>query len=156
MTVVFNLSCLWWGSIRGLWILPDGSDWLKGKLSLVLTGRVMLSKSLIQFFVDMELCSLPVIYLGWNMVEIMKIMVTSFKWSQACNWYTQCPQPCSRPPVTHASTGDSWTHPGKSGSVSCWVTAPFSWVLMHTRFYLCPPSVYFPVLCKFLQLCCRG
>jgi hypothetical protein len=69
-------------------------------------------------------------------------------------WYTQCPEPCSRPPLTHASAGDSWTHPGKSGSVSCWITAPFSWVLVNTRFYLCPLGVYFPVLCKFWQLCC--
>ena len=67
--------------------------------------------------------------------------------------YTQCPQPCSRPPLTHASTGDSWTLPGKSGSVSSGVTAAFSWVLVHTRFSLCPPRLYFPVLCKFWQLC---
>ena len=33
--------------------------------------------------------------------------------------YTQCPQPCSRPQLTHTSTGDSWTLTGKSGSVSC-------------------------------------
>ena len=30
--------------------------------------------------------------------------------------YSQCPQPCSRPPLTHASAGDSWTLTGKSGS----------------------------------------
>ena len=45
--------------------------------------------------------------------------------------YTQCPQLCSRPPPTHASTGDSWTLEGKPGSVSCGVTASFSWVLVH-------------------------
>ena len=28
---------------------------------------------------------------------------------------------------------------GKSESVSCGVTAPFSWVLVHTKFCLCPP-----------------
>ena len=66
--------------------------------------------------------------------------------------YTQCPQPCRRPPLTHASAGDSWTLPGKSGSVSCGVTAPFSWVLVHTRFCLCPPRVCFPVLCKFWHI----
>ena len=65
---------------------------------------------------------------------------------------TQCPQPCSRPLLTHTSTRDSWTLMGKSLSVSCGVTAPFSWVLVHTRFGLCPPRVYFPVLCKFWQL----
>ena len=45
--------------------------------------------------------------------------------------YTQCPQPRSRPPLTHASARDSWMLTGKSGSVSCGVTAPFSWVLVH-------------------------
>ena len=83
------------------------------------------------------------------MVEVMKIMVTCFKRSLAG---TQCPQPCIRPLLTHASSGDSWTLMGKSGAVSCGVTAPFSWVLVHTRFGLCPPRVYFPVLCKFWQL----
>ena len=39
-----------------------------------------------------------------------------------------------------------------SGSVSCGVTTPFSWVLVHTRFCLSPPRVYFPVLCKFWHL----
>ena len=51
--------------------------------------------------------------------------------------YTRCSQPCSRPPVIHASARDSWTLPGKSGSVSCKISAPLSWVLVHTRFCLC-------------------
>ena len=51
------------------------------------------------------------------MVEAMKIM--------AISW---CPQPCSRPPPTHAFAGDSWTPTGMSGSVSCGVTSPFSLV----------------------------
>ena len=67
--------------------------------------------------------------------------------------YTLCPQPCSRPPPTHASAGDSWTLTGKSGSVSCGATDPFSWVLVHTRFCLCPSRVCFPVLCKSSRLC---
>ena len=66
--------------------------------------------------------------------------------------HTQCPWPCSRPPLTHSSTGDSWTITGKSGSVSCRITASFSWVLLHPRFCLCPPRVCFPVLYKFWQL----
>ena len=68
------------------------------------------------------------------------------------NRCTQCLQPCSRPLLTHASTGDSWTLTGKSGSVSCGVTAPFSWVLERTRLCLCPPRVCFPVLCRFWWL----
>ena len=67
--------------------------------------------------------------------------------------YTQCPQPCSRSPANHASSGDLWTLTGKSGPVSCGFTAPFSWVLVHSGFCLCPPRVYFPVLCKFWWLC---
>ena len=42
---------------------------------------------------------------------------------------------------------------GKSGSVSCGVTAPFFCILVHTRFCLCPPRVFSPVLCQFWQLC---
>ena len=67
--------------------------------------------------------------------------------------YTQCPQPCSRSPANHASSGNPWTLTGKSGPVSCGFTAPFSWVLVHSGFCLCPPRVYFPVLCKFWWLC---
>ena len=57
---------------------------------------------------------------------------------------TQGAWPCSRPPMTHTSARDSWILTGKSGSVSCGVTAPFPWVLVHTRFCLCPPRVCFP------------
>jgi len=43
--------------------------------------------------------------------------------------YTQCPQPCSRPPPTYISTEDPWTLPGKSGSVSygALLLSPGSW-----------------------------
>ena len=57
------------------------------------------------------------------MVEVMKIMAPSKGPMQAL--LHECPQPCSRPPLTHISTGNSWTLTGKSGSVSCGVTAPF-------------------------------
>ena len=52
-------------------------------------------------------------------------------------------------PNQHFTFGDCWTLTGESGSVSYGVTAPFSWVLLHTRFCLCPPRVCFPVLSKF-------
>ena len=66
--------------------------------------------------------------------------------------YSLCPQPCSRLPPTHTSTGDSWTLTGKSGQslVGSALLSPGSWC---TRFCLCLPRVYFPVLCKFWQLC---
>ena len=41
--------------------------------------------------------------------------------------------------------------PDTHRQVSCVVTVPFSWVLVH-KVLLCPPRVYFPVLCKFWQL----
>ena len=96
----------------------------------------------------MELCPLPVIYLR-----------PSYGGGNEDNSDLLQKAPCStatlsapNPAPTHTSTGDSWTPPNKSGSVSCGVPAPFSWVLVHTRFCLCPPRVYFPVLCKFWQL----
>jgi len=48
------------------------------------------------------------------------------------------------PLSTHTSTRDYWTLIGKSGSVSCVVTASFSLLLVHTRFCLCPPRVCLP------------
>ena len=64
---VFILFSLWWRRIRGcLRKRPDGRDWLRGKLDLVLMGRAMLSKSLIQFSVYGWSCFLPAIYLRPN------------------------------------------------------------------------------------------
>ena len=62
--------------------------------------------------------------------------------------YTQSPQPCNRPLLTHNSAGDFWTPTGKSGPVSCGVTAPFSWVFVHKVLFMCSKSLFFPVLCK--------
>ena len=114
----------------------------------------MLSKSLIQFSVNGRGCVPSLLFdlrpnYGGDTEDngdlLQKVACT--------HCHTQCPQPCSRPPLTHASTGDSWTLMGKSGSVSCGVTAPFSRVLMHTRSCLCSPESVSPVLCKFWQLC---
>ena len=113
----------------------------------------MLNKSLIQFSIDGQGCVLSLLfdlrpnYGGGNEDNgdlLQNVLCTP------C--HTQCPQTCSRPTPIHTSAGDSWTLTGKSGSVSCRVTAPFSWLLVPTRFCLCPPSVCFPVLCKFWQL----
>ena len=116
-------------------------------------GRATLSKSLIQFCVEglgcvpSQLFVLRPHYGGGN--EDNDDLLQKVP-SMHC--YTQCPQPCSRPPLTHASTGDSWTLTGKSGSVSCGVIAPFSWVLVCTRFCLCLQESVSPVLCNFRQL----
>ena len=66
--MVFSLSAFWCRRIRGLWKLPGGRDWLRGKLGLVLMGGAMLSKSLIQFSVD-----------GWGCVKKAR--------NRALGWY---------------------------------------------------------------------
>ena len=62
----------------------------------------------------------------------------------------QCPWPLSRPLSIHTSARDSQTLTGKSGSVFYGVNAPFSWVLVCTRFCFCPSRTSFPpVLWKY-------
>ena len=101
----------------------------------------MLSKSLLQFSVD-----------GWGCVPSLLLdLKPNYGGGNADNGgLLQRPQAQvqhSVPPTLkqaiadHTSAGDSWTLLGMSGSVSCGVTAPFSWVLVHTRFCLCPPRV---------------
>ena len=79
----------------------------------------------------------------------MAVMATSFKRTYAST--LQLPGLLQSVPLTpwqatvaHTFAGDSQTLTGKSGSVSCGVTAPFFWVLVHTSFCLCPPRVCFP------------
>ena len=83
---------------------------------------------------------------GQTMVEVMKIMDTSLKRSM-CTLLHSVPRPCSRAPLTQASAGSSWTLMGKSGSVSCGVTAPF---------LLGPDAhklLFLPSKCLFSQFC---
>ena len=79
------------------------------------------------------------------MIGVMKIMETSFKRSLAHTVVFSAPTLQQ----THASTGDSCTPIGKSGSVSCGVTAPFSWVLVHTVFVSALQVSVSQDLCKF-------
>jgi len=92
---------------------------------------------------------------GQTMIGAMVVMATSFKRTYAStlacqDCCSQCPWPWGRPVSIHASTRNSLSHTGKSGSVSYGVIAPFSWVLVPTRFCLCPWRVSVsPVLWKF-------
>ena len=89
---------------------------------------------------------------GQTMVEVMKIMVTSFKRSHASTAALGDPDPASRPRPTPASAGDSWTLTGKSGSVSCGslLLSPGSWCAQ--GFVCALQDSVTPVLCKFWQL----
>ena len=78
---------------------------------------LMFSKSLIQFSIDGQGC-VPSLLSdlrpscgGGNEDDGF------FKRSHS-DTATVCPWPCSRPPLTHASAGNSWALTGKSGSVS--------------------------------------
>ena len=54
---------------------------------------------------------------------------------------SQHPHPCGEPLLTHTSTGGPPILAGSFGSVSAGVAAPFLWVLVCTRFCLCPPRL---------------
>ena len=108
-------------------------------------GRSMLSKSLIQISVDGRACVPSLLfdlrpnYGGHNEDDgdlLQKV---------------PCKQ-CSRPPQVHAPTRDSWTLTGKSGSISCEVTAPFSHVWYTQGFVCALQESVSPVLCKFWLL----
>lgn len=153
--MVFILSALWWRRIRGLWKLPDGRDWLRGKLGLVLMGWAIPSPSLIWFSVDGWGCVTSLLfelrpnYGGDNEDNgnlLQKFLCT--------HCFTQCPNPVAghcrprRPPET----------PGRSpASLSQSLLGPLlvshgSWC---TQGFLCAvQESVFPVLCKFWRLCC--
>ena len=119
--VIRLVSFLWlWFSVclpsdGGLWRLPDGRDWLKGKLGLVLMGGAMLSKSLIQFSVEGRECVPFLLFdlrpnYGGDIADNGDLLQKG----PCTHCYTLCPQPCSRPPPTHASTRggrDYFTNP---------------------------------------------
>ena len=127
--------------------LMKASWWerLRGKLGFVLIGGAMLSKSLIQFYVDGPGCVLSLLfdlrsnYGGGNEDNrglLQKVLC------MCC--HTQCLQTFRQPLPTHVPARESWTLTGKSGSVSHGVSASFCWVQMCTRLCLCPPRVCFP------------
>ena len=74
---------------------PPGKS-TEGKLGLILMGRAMLSKSLIQFSIDGWSC-VPYHIFTWGqtMVEAIKIMETSFKRSHACTATFSAPNPAA-------------------------------------------------------------
>ena len=101
----------------------------------------MLSKSLTQFSVVGWSSVLSLLFTwGQFMVEIMNIMVTSFKRSQACTATLTAPKPAAghRRPMPllktpiHSRASMGWSPVGSL------LLSPGSWC---TRFCLCPPSI---------------
>ena len=90
----------------------------------------MLSKSLIQFSVDGWGCVPPCcLTCGQTMVEIMKIMATSFKRSHACTVTLSAPNPaagCHRPKPLPETPGHSQVSLSQS-LVKSLLLSPGSW-----------------------------
>ena len=122
-----------------------------GETGSCFDGWGLLSKSLIQFSVDRQGCVPSLLFdLRPNYCKGSEDNGELLQKVPCMHCCTQCSLSCIRPSPIHASARDSWTHTGKSGSVSCGVTAAFSWVLVHTNFCLCPPRVCFPHLMYIL------
>ena len=112
----------------------------EGKTGSCSDGRC---KSLIQFSVEGQGCFPSLLFdLKPNYGGGNEDNVNLLQKVPCTQCYSQCPQPGSRPLLAHTSPGDSLKFMGKSESVSYGVTAPFSWVPVHTRFCLCPPRVF--------------
>ena len=112
-----RLGLLWYWMVC-LGKLPDGRDWLRGKLGLVLMGGAMLSKSLIQFSVD-GWSGAPSLLFTWiqTLVEVMKIMATSFKRPQAHIVTLSAPNPAAghhQPMLPPETSVHSWASLGQS------------------------------------------
>ena len=125
-----------------------------GNLDLVLMGRAMLSKFLIQFALDGWGC-VTSLYFGLR-PDYGRVISNGDLFQRGLCQHALVPRTVvfhvPDPMAGHCrpvSAGDSWTLTGKLGSVSYGVTAPFSCILMCKRFCLCPPRVCFPVLWKF-------
>ena len=110
----------------------------------------MLSKSLIQFSVDGWSC-VPSLLFTWGqtMVEVMKIMVTSFKRSHACTATLSAPNPAAghhQPTPLLETPGHSQASLGQS-LVGSLLLSPGSWC---TQGFVCAlQESVSPVLCKF-------
>ena len=89
----------------------------------------------------------PPCCLAWGQTMV-GVMVTPFKRAYASTIVFSAPNPTAgqcRPMPPLETPG----HSQASLAVSSGVTAPFSWVLVATRFCLCPPRDCFPVLWKY-------
>ena len=80
-------------------------------------------------FLCVCVCSLPAIYLRPNYGGGNEDNGDLPQKIPCMHCYTQRPQPCIRPPLTHASAGDSWTLQASLGQslVGSLLLSPGSW-----------------------------
>ena len=122
---------------------------MRRKLDLVLMGQAMLSKSLIQFSIVGWSC-VPSLLFTWcqTMVEVMKIMVTSFKRSCASNATLGAPDPAAghlQPTPPLETPGHSQLSLGQS-TMGSLLLSPGSW---YSQGFVCAfQESVSPVLCK--------
>ena len=132
--VVFILSAPWGIRMRCLWKFPDERDWL------------WLSKPLIQFSVDGCGCAPSLLFdLRPNYCGGNEENGDLFQKVSACTAALSSPHIAAghyQPMPLPGTLGHSLACLGQS--LGGGGTATFSWVLVHTRFYLCPPKVCFP------------
>ena len=87
-------------------------------MGLDLMDRAILSKSLIQFSVDGWSCVPSLLFpRGQTIVEVMKIMATSFKRSHVCTAVLSGPNPAAghhQPMPLLETPGHSWASLGQS------------------------------------------
>ena len=108
------LFALWWMRTRGLCKLPDGRDWLWGKLSLALEGRVMLS----QFSLVAQSC--------------LTLWLRGLQHARLT-----CPSPTARA-YSNSCPLNQWYVPTISSSVipfSCLKSFPASWSFPVSQFF---------------------
>ena len=122
----------------------------EGELGLVLMGRAMLSKSLIQFSVEGR-AVFPPCCLTWSQttLEVVKIMMTSFKMSHSSTAALSAPSPAAgdcwhMPPLE--IPGHSWACLGQS-LVRSLLLSPGSWCAQ--GFACALQKCVSAVLCKF-------
>ena len=86
------------------------------------------------------------------MVEVTKIISDLLLKVPCKHCYTQSPQPCSRPLLSHASAGDSWTLVASLSQslVESLLLSPGSWCVQ--GFVCTLQESVSPVLCNFWQL----
>ena len=120
------------------------TDWRENWFLFSWAG--LLSKSLIQFSVDGWGCVPSLLFdLGPNYGGVNEDNGDLLQKFPCKDCYPQSPPP---PPQKQATTNPHvcWRLLGESGSVSCGVTAPFSWVLMHKVLFV-PSKSLFPQSC---------